>query len=88
MNPTDRHRDNLAENLARVQRHLQHAVSEPLSFADVEEDTAIKMLDVATERLVAEGWKPAEIGRRARDSAAQIVAMKDPRMSLDLTEFG
>ncbi len=59
-----------------------------ISFTDVDEDTALKMLDVATERLVAAGWKPAEIARRTRHSAAQIVALNDPRVSLDLTEFG
>lgn len=50
------------------------------------EDDALKMIDAATERLVTAGWKPTEIGRRCRDSAAQIVAMNDPRLSLDLTE--
>lgn len=47
---------------------------------------ATAMIDAATERLVERKWSPAEIGRYARDSAAQIVAMNDPRLSLDLTE--
>ncbi len=58
-----------------------------ISFTDVDEDTALKMVDVATERLVLAGWTPTEIARRARDSAAQIVALNDPTL-FDLTEFG